>query len=159
MVVNCTGVAARRFADDPKVHPLRGQNLRVANPGLERALADEEGPRALTYVIPRPHDCILGSVAVRDDWRLTPDAEATDSILARTALLEPRVAGARILEVKVGLRPGRPEVRLEAEERPEGLLVHDYGHGGAGFTLSWGCADEVVARVRERVPEAVSRHR
>ena len=32
------------------------------------------------------------------------------------------------------------EVRVERE----GHVVHCYGHGGAGVTLSWGCADEVV---------------
>jgi D-amino-acid oxidase len=47
----------------------------------------------------------------------------------------------------VGLRPGRSTVRLEAEPRGDGLIVHDYGHGGAGVTLSWGCAEEVVALV------------
>jgi D-amino-acid oxidase len=41
---------------------------------------------------------------------------------------------------KVGLRPARPEVRLERV----GDVVHCYGHGGAGVTLSWGCAREVA---------------
>ncbi|MGH7892417.1 MAG: FAD-dependent oxidoreductase, partial [Thermodesulfobacteriota bacterium] len=46
---------------------------------------------------------------------------------------------------RVGLRPGRTEVRLEIEELPGGrALIHDYGHGGGGFTLSWGCAEEVL---------------
>jgi D-amino-acid oxidase len=37
----------------------------------------------------------------------------------------------------------RSLVRLEREAD----VVHCYGHGGAGMTLSWGCADEVVALV------------
>ena len=48
-----------------------------------------------------------------------------------------------MLRHKVGLRPVRPAVRLERD----GHVVHCYGHGGAGVTLSWGCADEVVALV------------
>ena len=36
-------------------------------------------------------------------------------------------------------------MRLEIEELPGGrALIHDYGHGGGGFTLSWGCAEEVL---------------
>jgi D-amino-acid oxidase len=40
---------------------------------------------------------------------------------------------------RVGLRPVRPAVRLERE----GRVIHCYGQGGAGVTLSWGCAEEV----------------
>ncbi len=55
------------------------------------------------------------------------------------------MADAEVLGQRVGLRPGRTEVRLEIEELPGGrALIHDYGHGGRGFTLSWGCAEEVL---------------
>jgi len=54
----------------------------------------------------------------------------------------------------VGLRPGRPAVRLEAERPGVGgggaggrPVVHNYGHGGSGFTVCWGCADEVAETV------------
>ena len=66
-------------------------------------------------------------------------------MLADTAALDPRLAGAEVLAVRVGLRPGRPEVRVEAGTTTDGRpLVHNYGHGGAGFILSWGCALDVV---------------
>jgi D-amino-acid oxidase len=41
------------------------------------------------------------------------------------------------------LRPYRPEVRLERD----GRVIHNYGHGGSGFTLCRGCAEDVVALV------------
>jgi len=48
-----------------------------------------------------------------------------------------------VLGHQVGLRPGRPQVRLETEHRPAGPVVHCYGLGGAGITLSWGCAEDI----------------
>jgi D-amino-acid oxidase len=48
-----------------------------------------------------------------------------------------------VLRHKVGLRPVRPAVRVERQ----GSVVHCYGHGGAGVTMSWGTADEVVGLV------------
>jgi D-amino-acid oxidase len=53
----------------------------------------------------------------------------------------PELRDARVLRHKVGLRPARPAVRLERD----GDVVHCYGHGGAGVTLSWGCAEDVAA--------------
>jgi len=40
----------------------------------------------------------------------------------------------------------RSTVRLKREEMGDGrVVIHNYGHGGAGVTLSWGCATEVAA--------------
>ncbi len=80
---------------------------------------------------------------------MEPDPATAAAIFERCAWLEPRLRDAAILEHKVGLRPGRPAVRLEAEQHSSGKrLIHNYGHGGAGVTLSWGCADEVVRLAR-----------
>lgn len=48
---------------------------------------------------------------------------------------------------RVGLRPARdPGVRVEREVTARGgVLVHNYGHGGAGVTVAWGCAEEAAA--------------
>jgi D-amino-acid oxidase len=73
-------------------------------------------------------------------------------VLERAAELVPQLRRARVLASRVGLRPARPAVRLESAHHPDGRpggVVHCYGHGGAGVTLSWGCADEVVACVDE----------
>ena len=67
----------------------------------------------------------------------------TSEIRDRCAEVEPRLKGARIIGRRVGLRPTRPAVRLESELRGDTRVIHNYGHGGAGITLSWGCAREV----------------
>ena len=146
LVVNCAGLGARDLVGDDSVVPIRGQVVRVANPGVERFWLDEDNPDGLTYIIPRGDDCILGGTSEAGEWGLEPDPAIAEVIVRRCAALEPSLAGARILEHRVGLRPGRPAVRLEAESLPGGArVIHCYGHGGAGMTLSWGCADEVAA--------------
>ncbi|WP_159028264.1 FAD-dependent oxidoreductase, partial [Streptomyces scabiei] len=76
---------------------------------------------------------------------LTPDPVAAEEIVRRCAAIRPEIAGARIIEHKVGLRPTRPAVRLEREVLPGGrVLVHNYGHGGAVVTVAWGCAREAA---------------
>jgi D-amino-acid oxidase len=149
LVVNCAGLGARELVGDDTMFAVRGQVVRVAQVGIERFWLDDYGPRGLTYIVPRLNDIILGGTDQEHDERLEPDPATAEAIVERCAALEPRLCDAQILEHRVGLRPGRPSVRLEAERPAAGkLLVHNYGHGGAGVTLSWGCADEVVSIVR-----------
>jgi D-amino-acid oxidase len=147
VVVNCVGLAARELVGDASMQPIRGQIVRVRNPGLTRFILDEENPEGVTYIVPRSHDCILGGTADENEWDLEPDPQTARGILDRCTQLEPSFAQAEILEHKVGLRPGRPTIRLERENGPnDTLLIHNYGHGGSGITLSWGCAEEVLTR-------------
>jgi D-amino-acid oxidase len=67
-------------------------------------------------------------------------------MLHDAAAVFPALGQARVITERVGLRPCRPAVRLEAQPLPGGrVLWHNYGHGGAGVTLSWGCARELTA--------------
>lgn len=138
LVVNATGLGARHFGADPSVVPVRGQVVVVEQVGIDRWLLDGSG---LTYVVPREREVVLGGTDVEGEWSRTPDPAVAEQILRRAAALVPELEGARVLRHKVGLRPARPEVRLERD----GDVVHCYGHGGAGVTLAWGCAEEVVA--------------
>jgi D-amino-acid oxidase len=149
VAVVCAGLGARALVPDPAVHPIRGQVVRVENPGLTRVWVDEHSGPEITYIVPRSRDVVLGGTSEPHAEDRIPDPELTRQIVARCARLEPRLADARVLGVKVGLRPGRPSVRLAAERRGETLVVHNYGHGGAGVTLSWGCAAAVRALVTE----------
>lgn len=157
LVVNCAGLGARALTGDDSLVAVRGQVVRVEQFGLERYVLDEQALDGISYMYPRSRDVVLGGTRERGSEALTPDPEIARAIVQRCARLDPRVAGARILSHAVGLRPGRDKVRLEAEELAGGkLLVHDYGHGGSGVTLSWGCAEEVVGLISEQ-PRAVAR--
>ncbi len=147
VVVHCTGIGARKLVDDRDLHPVRGQLLRVEGPRIVRSVCDDGGPLAGTYVIARTHDTIVGTTHNVGDWNLDVYPGETMDILARATRLVPELSGARILDQRVGLRPARSGVRLEVEHTPAGPVLHHYGHGGAGVTLSFGCADEAAGLV------------
>ena len=163
VVVNCTGLASRALAADPGLYPIRGQVLWTTNPGLtswwsEEATGDQaEGDQAggdqaggdsrLTYVIPHENHVVVGGTVEPGNWSTTPDRRTGTRILERAGALVPALRSATVLSHRVGLRPGRPGIRLETVPEPEGTLIHCYGHGGSGVTLSWGCADDVLAEV------------
>ena len=140
VVVNASGLGARLMAQDTSVLPSRGQVVLVSQIGVERWWLDSSGP---TYVIPRSDDIVVGGTDDEGEWERTPSDVVAKEILERATLLVPELGRAQVLGHRVGLRPARPSVRLERE----GNVVHCYGHGGAGVTLSWGCADEVAALV------------
>jgi D-amino-acid oxidase len=149
VIVNCTGAAARHLVPDPAVHPIRGQVVVIANPGIDEFYIDHSSPvPEVIYLFPHRDTVILGGTMADGDWDTEPRPEVAERILADIAAIEPRVLDAPVVAHRVGLRPARPEVRLEAEPLADGrVLWHNYGHGGAGVTLSWGCAREVAAGV------------
>jgi D-amino-acid oxidase len=151
VLVNCTGFGARSLTPDADLVPVRGQVVVVANPGLtEFFVGEREGPDEITYFFPHGATAVLGGIEQHGNASIEPDLALAAHIVKTCVAVEPRLAGAAVLAHRVGLRPVRPHVRLESEPLPDGRpVVHNYGHGGAGVTLSWGCAlavrDEVVA--------------
>jgi D-amino-acid oxidase len=146
IVVNCTGMGARDLVPDPELTPIRGQLVVVENPGLTEFFSEDTGPSAdLLHFSPHGETVILGGVAQPGQWNREPDLGTSVAILARCSQVEARLRGARVLEHRVGLRPTRPYVRVDAQQVNGSRLIHNYGHGGAGVTLSWGCADDVTA--------------
>lgn len=153
IVINCTGLGSRELIGDRELYPIRGQIMRVVATGLRHFVLDDYGKRGLAYIIPRNDGIILGGTADEGNESTNVDAAIADDIFARCVALEPSLEGAAILEHKVGLRPGRSGIRLEQEPRDDGrMLIHNYGHGGAGVTLSWGCAEAVAELVAAALP-------
>lgn len=59
------------------------------------------------------------------------------------------IAPDRVIRTITGLRPFRPSgFVVRGEKMGEKTIVHNYGHGGAGITLSWGTADLAAQEVR-----------
>ncbi|HEV7897160.1 MAG TPA: FAD-dependent oxidoreductase [Planosporangium sp.] len=144
LMANCTGVGAHDLVPDPEVHPVRGQHVIVENPGLDTFFL--EAPIGTTWAGYFPHGdhVVLGGTATVDDWNLAADPATAREIQNRCAEIDPRLRNARVLGHRVGLRPARPTVRLELEEIGPARCVHNYGHGGVGVSLSWGCAREAA---------------
>jgi D-amino-acid oxidase len=145
VIVNCTGCGARDLVPDPDVVPVRGQVVVAANPGItEFFVGTSRDPGDLTYVFPHGDVVVLGGTEQRGNWRLDPDPATAERIVAACAAIEPALREAEVLEHRVGLRPARSRVRLEAERSGNVTIVHNYGHGGSGVTLSWGCAEDAA---------------
>jgi D-amino-acid oxidase len=141
VVVNCAGIGARELVPDPTLTPYRGQVVVVQNPGITEFFVAESDPPL--YFFPHGATAILGGTAQAGDASIDPDPATAAAIVERCARIEPRLLGASVVGHRVGLRPARPTVRLERD----GRVVHNYGHGGAGVTLSWGCAHEVATLI------------
>jgi D-amino-acid oxidase len=142
--VNCTGLGARELTGDRELHGVKGQIVRVAGTAVSSYFADGDAPTGVTYILPRSTDTILGGTDELDVEDAIVDSAVADGILERCVGLEPALADAEILEHLAGVRPyRRGSVRVETE----GDVVHCYGHGGSGVSLSWGCADEVTRMV------------
>jgi len=148
VVVNCSGVAARDLVPDPAVVPVRGQVVLAANPGIEEFfISRDEEPPWIVYMFPHGDSILLGGTNQEGDWDQNPKTDIAERIVASCAAIDPRLHGVAIRGHRVGLRPCRPEVRLESEPLGSGVLWHNYGHGGAGISLSWGCAAEIAAGI------------
>lgn len=142
LIVNCCGIGATKLCNDDTVIPVRGQVIYIEqDPGFGRF---DQQPDTLTYTIPRRDVTVLGGTAQKGDWDENIRDEDTEYILKKCEALWPELDRSKIVGTAVGLRPSRHEIRLEKELISDKTIIHNYGHGGAGVTLSWGCADEVV---------------
>jgi D-amino-acid oxidase len=140
LIANCTGVGARELVPDDAVHAVRGQHVVVANPGLDTFFLEAPFGPAWTSYFPHGDVVVLGGIAAVDDTSLVADPAIAHDIVERCAKVEPRLRDAPVIEHRVGLRPARDIPRVELEAIGPARCVHNYGHGGVGVTLSWGCA-------------------
>lgn len=148
VIINCAGIGARTLVQDSDLEPHRGQVVLVEKLALPGAVVCDDSP--LMYVIPRTNDCVFGGTnEISDD--LVPHPWVTAAIMSECSAVL-KIPPPRIIATRVGLRPYRKSgVRVEAGSMADGRrIIHNYGHGGAGFTLSWGCARNVLRLAANR---------
>ncbi|ODN03045.1 D-aspartate oxidase [Orchesella cincta] len=154
IVVNCTGIQANRLVPDPLVQPKRGQVMRVEAPTLKWAVLDDDDDG--NYIIPNQDLVVLGGTHQEGDWNTEVYPEDTVHITDGCFRMVPSLKHAPVHKEWVGLRPGRPAVRLEMERigissspgKIPFTVIHNYGHGGSGLTLFWGCALQTTDLVK-----------
>jgi len=152
IVVNCAGVAARELVPDAGVIPRRGHLVLVRNPGLTDFFVEESRDVAeMTYVLPQGAVLVLGGSAITGRADPRTDRRVAVGIRERCIQIFPELAKMPVLGRRIGIRPTRHEVRLDVERRGARHIVHNYGHAGAGVSLSWGCAAEVTDRVKDLI--------
>lgn len=143
VVVNCTGIGARFLVPDESMSTAWGQLIVVDNPGLTGFFSDYPESSDPTYYIAHEDHVVLGGCIDPVRTGLDPDSQVAAEIIQRCCQVQPTLADAVVREIRVGLRPVRRSVCLERHEVGDRIVVHNYGHGGSGVTLSWGCARQV----------------
>ncbi|KAI0804989.1 nucleotide-binding domain-containing protein [Xylaria sp. FL0064] len=166
VIVNCTGLQSLTLAGDSTVYPIRGGLIRVLNDGtvfpkVNAALtitADAaHSSNEIVFLVPRNDNILLiGGITEPHKWDLdlTLETPIIRRMRERCEKFLPGLKDARLdpdYPLAQGLRPFRgSNVRVERElRRPGSRIVHSYGHGGAGWSLSFGCAQDVAVLVDE----------
>ncbi|XP_016971196.1 LOW QUALITY PROTEIN: D-aspartate oxidase [Drosophila rhopaloa] len=142
VIVNCSGLGSRTLLNDDHMYAVRGQVSRVKANWIFSAVLDESDDG--NYIIPNTESVVLGGTHQERDYNTEVCPRDKQLIVGGCRRFIPGLEHTESLFDWVGLRPGRTQLRLEAERRGRKLLIHNYGHGGSGVTLCWGCADDVL---------------
>ena len=152
VIINCTGLGARELVGDLSVYPVRGQMVEVEGPEVPAVSNKEAGNAYVAYIMPHSKRVFLGGTADQHNWSTACDAAQVADIYRKCVELCPQLEGRKVIGSWACLRPVREMVRLEVDKSfKSSLLIHNYGHGGAGFILSWGCAQDVTDIVRNNL--------
>jgi D-amino-acid oxidase len=142
LVINCSGLGARKLCGDENIIPVRGQvGLLAPLPGMPIYL-DNEKP---LYIVPRKDAIIVGGTYEPGIDTAITEPEVIQRLLQNAFEVFPQLKKLQVTGSWAGIRPYRDTVRVERE--PAKNIIHNYGHGGSGFTLAFGCAETVCGLV------------
>lgn len=180
VIVNSTGLSSLSLAADKTCFPLRGALIRIINDGtgfpkVETSLAitaDAAHDNEIVFIVPQNDNILLlGGIAQPHEWKLdlTLTSPEIQCMRTRCESFLPDLKNARVdpeYPLAQGLRPARERnVRVERELRRQRVvvdgcerevpsrIVHSYGQGGAGWSLSFGCAEDVAVLVGDALHE------
>ncbi|MDQ6758163.1 MAG: FAD-binding oxidoreductase [Bacteroidota bacterium] len=143
LIINCSGLASQHLCNDKELIPIRGQVALLEPNNFPFIFLDNEMP---LYIVPRKDAVIVGGTFEEGINDAICEPATLDKILDNAYKAFPELKEKKIIGNWAGLRPYRPLVRVERERN----IIHNYGHGGSGFTLAWGCAEEVARLVGEK---------
>ena len=141
-IINCSALGAQQLCNDKSLVPVRGQVGLLAPKNNSSIFLDNELP---LYIVPRKDAIIIGGTYEEGIADAVTEAATINRLFANAYNVFPHLKDQKITGSWAGIRPYRPLVRVEKE----GNIIHNYGHGGSGFTLAWGCAEEVVSLIEE----------
>ncbi len=144
IVFNCTGLGSRSLCGDERLVPVKGQIVLVdPQPDMNWSIKADG-----FYVYPRRYDTVLGGTV---EWNVGDDqAESgtVDAIVRANKRILPHLKATSIRGAYGCLRPYRSAgVRVELGYIDGKPIIHNYGHGGSGFTLCWGSARRALQLV------------
>ncbi len=144
IVFNCSGLGARYLCHDPRLIPVKGQVVVVAPQPDMAWSVNADG----FSVYPRKTETLLGGTAKHQVDTETLDGGALHLIISGNKRILPGLELSAARRAYAGLRPYREGgIRIAAEERNGRRIIHNYGHGGTGVTLSWGSAQTALGYV------------
>ena len=158
IVVNCSGLGARELTHDTSLRPAWGQGRVVEAPWVKYFVfahlpsthSTADSTEEALDIFPRSDGLFIGGVKVWGKEKGPVDDKYRRQIQQRVQEVMPSLSNAPTIKEWTGVRPMRKTVKLSIEEGVPGkCIIHNYGHGGYGITLSWGCALEVVELVKE----------
>ena len=101
------------------------------------------------YIVPRKDATIIGGTFEEYETETITNSNILEGLHQQAISVFPQLKNTTIKGSWAGLRPYRKEIRLEKE--PGQNIIHNYGHGGSGFTLAWGCAEEVLSILQHHI--------
>lgn len=141
LIFNCTGLGSRKLFNDTDLIAVKGQ-IAVVNalPEMDWSISADG-----FYIYPRENETILGGTTEEGIDNEQADPGAIQLIVRGNQRVLSNLHPNQVIRSYAGIRPFRSSgIRVQAQENNRQRIIHHYGHGGSGYTLSWGSAQKAI---------------